>query len=55
MGTVESYIEPYLGIGIEADAAGIGIPATSIISIPDWGSFTPVPDWRYPSSGTGLG
>ena len=39
-----------LGIGIEADAAGIGIPASSIsvqyhsIPVLDWGTLIPVPD-----------
>ncbi len=39
-----------LSIGIEADAAGISIPASSIsvryrcIPVPDWGTLIPVPD-----------
>jgi hypothetical protein len=39
-----------LGIGIEADAAGIGIPAINIsvrcrsIPVPDWRTFIPSPD-----------
>ncbi len=39
-----------MGIGIEADAAGIGIPASSIsvryrsIPVPDFGTLIPVPD-----------
>jgi hypothetical protein len=41
---------PQLDIGIEADAAGIGIPASSIsvryhsIPVPDWASLIPLPD-----------
>ncbi len=39
-----------LGIGGEADAASIGIPASGIsvryrsIPVPDWGTLIPVPD-----------
>ncbi len=36
-------LEPCLGIGIEADAAGSGIPATSISA-----RFIPIPDWGVP-------
>ncbi len=39
-----------LGIGVNADVASIGIPASSIsvryrsIPVPDWGTLIPVPD-----------
>jgi hypothetical protein len=49
-GCCEGFLKSFLGIGIEADAAGIGIPASSIsvrhrsIPVPDWDPLIPVLD-----------
>jgi hypothetical protein len=45
-----SFLGLFVGMGIETDAAGIGIPASSIsgryrnIPVPDRGTLIPVPD-----------